>query len=156
MQEEQNARMERLEKANDEMKDQMRKMMEMMAKFVKEKGKETPEVSESETTDVYPPGSEPNSNLGLSSGLEHATVPHMLPQYTFQSFRSYPFVPQSSPIDKEQARLFINTFKPPYYGYLLSGINKDITDLVVLGEMIDISFKNGKLEEEEGARNKNN
>ncbi|OMP03879.1 hypothetical protein COLO4_10139 [Corchorus olitorius] len=48
--------------------------------------------------------------------------------------------------DNEQARLFINTFKPPYYGYLLSGITKDFADLVVLGEMIDISIKNGKLE----------
>ncbi|OMO94392.1 hypothetical protein COLO4_16362 [Corchorus olitorius] len=58
--------------------------------------------------------------------------------------------------DKEQARLFINTFKPPYYGYLLSGITKGFADLVVLGEMIDISIKNGKLEGRESASTKKN
>ncbi|OMO83894.1 Retrotransposon gag protein [Corchorus olitorius] len=58
--------------------------------------------------------------------------------------------------DKEQARLFINTFKAPYYGYLLSGITKDFVDLVVLGEMIDISIKNGKLERGESASTKKN
>ncbi|OMO52093.1 Retrotransposon gag protein [Corchorus olitorius] len=58
--------------------------------------------------------------------------------------------------DKEQARLFINTFKPPYYGYLLSGITKDFADLVVLGEMIHISIKNGMLEGGESASTKKN
>ncbi|OMO77290.1 Retrotransposon gag protein [Corchorus olitorius] len=333
--------MDRFEKATDEMKDQMSKMMEMMAKFVKEKGKETLEVSESETTHVYPPGFEPK--LGLPSGLEHNTISSMLPQCTFQPSGSYSFVPQSSPLygfqqprlassskpivisakekgnglgnagdqqvlnnineklqelegistygsvdvfeltlveglvvppkfkvpefekydatkcprehlisytrkmatykdnekmmihifqysltgsagkwynrldrhhirswqdlgkafitqfkhmselvpdrwslqamernlteiiteydqrwrdaasqvipaisDKEQAMLFINTFKPPYYGYLLSGMTKDFVDLVVLGEMIDISIKNGKLEGGESASTKKN
>ncbi|OMO51830.1 ABC-2 type transporter [Corchorus capsularis] len=93
MEEEQDARMVRLEKSHNEVKDEISKMMKMMARFVKEKA---PETTTSDGSPVYPPNFEPNPSFRAeASGLEHVHVTSP-PQHTFQLPGSYPFVHQSS------------------------------------------------------------
>ena len=43
--------------------------------------------------------------------------------------------------DKELNKMFLNTFKVPYYDWMIGNSNKDFSDVVSVGEMIEIGVK---------------
>ena len=48
--------------------------------------------------------------------------------------------------DKEVNKMFLNTLKAPYYDRMIENSNKDFTDVVSAGEMIETGVKQGKIE----------
>ena len=48
--------------------------------------------------------------------------------------------------DKEVNKTFLNTLKAPYYDRMIENSNKDFSDVVFVGEMIEAGVKQGKIE----------
>ena len=48
--------------------------------------------------------------------------------------------------DKELNKMFLNTLKAPYYDRMIGNSNKDFSDVVFPGEMIEARVKQGKIE----------
>ena len=48
--------------------------------------------------------------------------------------------------DKELNKMFLNTLKTPYYNRMIENSNKDFSDVVFVGEMIEAGVKQGKIE----------
>ena len=48
--------------------------------------------------------------------------------------------------DKEVNKTFLNTLKAPYYDRMIGNSNKDFSDVVSAGEMIEAGVKQGKIE----------
>ena len=55
-------------------------------------------------------------------------------------------------MDKELNKMFLNTLKAPYYDRMIGNSNKDFSDLVSAGEMIEARVKQGKIEAAEVKR----
>ena len=51
--------------------------------------------------------------------------------------------------DKELNKMFLNTLKAPYYDRMIGNSNKDFSDVVSAGEMIEAGVKQGKIEASE-------
>ena len=49
-------------------------------------------------------------------------------------------------MDKEVNKMFLNTLKAPYYDRMIGNSNKDFSDVVSVGEMIETGVKQGKIE----------
>ena len=54
--------------------------------------------------------------------------------------------------DKELNKIFLNTLKAPYYDWMIGNSNKDFSDVVSVGEMIEAGVKQGKIEALEAKR----
>ena len=54
--------------------------------------------------------------------------------------------------DKELNKMFLNTLKTPYYDRMIENSNKDFSDVVSAGEMIEAGVKQGKIETEEAKK----
>ena len=52
-------------------------------------------------------------------------------------------------IDKEFNKMFLNTLKEPYYDWMIRNSNKDFSDVVSVGEMIENGVKLRKIENTE-------
>ena len=52
-------------------------------------------------------------------------------------------------IDKELNKMFLNTLKAPYYDWMIGDSNKDFSDVVLVGEMIEAGVKQGKIKSAE-------
>ena len=70
-----------------------------------------------------------------------------------ESFRKYAhkwkdLTAQVQPLmtDKEVNKMFLNTLKAPYYDRMIGNLNKDFSDVVSAGEMIETGVKQGKIE----------
>ena len=70
-----------------------------------------------------------------------------------ESFREYAhkwrdLVAQVQPpmTDKEVNKMFLNTLKALYYDRMIGNSNKDFSDVVSVGEMIETGVKQGKIE----------
>ena len=48
--------------------------------------------------------------------------------------------------DNELNKMFLNTLKTPYYDRMIENSNKDFSDVVLVGEMIETGVKQGKIE----------
>ena len=48
--------------------------------------------------------------------------------------------------DKELNKMFLNTLKALYYDRMIGNSNKDFSDVVSVGEMIEVGVKQGKIE----------
>ena len=48
--------------------------------------------------------------------------------------------------DKEMNKMFLNTLKTPYYDQMIGNSNKDFSNVVFAGEMIEAGVKQGKIE----------
>ena len=48
--------------------------------------------------------------------------------------------------DKEVNKMFLNTLKAPYYDRMIGNSNKDFSDVVSVGEIIEAGVKQGKIE----------
>ena len=59
---------------------------------------------------------------------------------------------QPSLTDKELNKLFLNTLKVPYYDRMIGNSNKDFSDVVSIGEMIEARVKQGKIENTEAKK----
>ena len=75
---------------------------------------------------------------------------------TNETFREYAYrwhdlAAQVQPpmTDKELNKMFLNTLKAPYYDRMIGNSNKDFSDVVFVGEMIETGVKQGKLEASE-------
>ena len=55
-------------------------------------------------------------------------------------------------IDKELNKMFLNTLKAPYYDWMIGNSNKDFSDIVSAGKMIEAGVKQGKIEASETKR----
>ena len=55
-------------------------------------------------------------------------------------------------IDKELNKMFRNTLKAPYYDRMIGNSNKDFSDVVFAGEMIEAGVKQGKIEASEAKK----
>ena len=54
--------------------------------------------------------------------------------------------------DKELNKMFLNTLKAPYYDRMIENSNKDFSDVVSIGEMIEAGVKQGKIESVEAKK----
>ena len=54
--------------------------------------------------------------------------------------------------DKEVKKMFLNTLKAPYYNLTIGNSNKDFSDIVSVGEMIEAGVKQGKIEASEAKK----
>ena len=54
--------------------------------------------------------------------------------------------------DKELNKMFLNTLKVPYYDRMIENSNKDFSDVVSAGEMIEAGVKQGKIENTEAKK----
>ena len=54
--------------------------------------------------------------------------------------------------DKELNKMFFNTLKAPYYDRMVGNSNKDFSDVVSAGEMIEAGVKQGKIESAEAKK----
>ena len=70
-----------------------------------------------------------------------------------ESFREYAhkwkdLAAQVQPLmtDKEVNKMFLNTLRAPYYDRMIGNFNKDFSDVVSAGEMIEARVKQGKIE----------
>ena len=54
--------------------------------------------------------------------------------------------------DKELNKMFLNTLKTPYYDQMIGNSNKDLSDVVSVGEMIETWVKQGKIEASEAKK----
>ena len=48
--------------------------------------------------------------------------------------------------DKELNKMFLNTLKAPYYNRMIGNSNKDFSEVVSVGEMIEVGVKQSKIE----------
>ena len=48
--------------------------------------------------------------------------------------------------DKEVNKMFLNILKAPYYDQMIGNSNKDFSNVVSAGEMIEARVKQGKIE----------
>ena len=48
--------------------------------------------------------------------------------------------------------MFLNTLKAPYYDRMIGNLNKDFSDVVSAGEMIETGMKQGKIEAAEAKK----
>ena len=55
-------------------------------------------------------------------------------------------------IEKELNKMFLNTLKTPYYERMIGNSNKDFSDVVSVGEMIEAEVKQGKIENAEAKK----
>ena len=55
-------------------------------------------------------------------------------------------------MDKELNKMFLNTLKAPYYDRMIGNSNKDFSDVVSVGEMIEVGVKQGKIEAAEAKK----
>ena len=55
-------------------------------------------------------------------------------------------------IDKELNKMFFNTLKALYYDRMVGNSNKDFSDVVSAGEMIEAGVKQGKIEVSEAKK----
>ena len=49
-------------------------------------------------------------------------------------------------------KMFLNTLKAPYYDRMIGNSNKDFSDVVFVGEMIEAGVKQGKIEASEAKK----
>ena len=54
--------------------------------------------------------------------------------------------------DKELNKMFLNTLKAPYYDRMIENSNKDFSNVVSAGEMIETGVKQGKIEASEAKK----
>ena len=54
--------------------------------------------------------------------------------------------------DKELNKMFLNTLKAPYYNRMIGNSNKNFSDVVSAGEMIEVGVKQGKIENSKAKR----
>ena len=54
--------------------------------------------------------------------------------------------------DKELNKMFLNTLKTPYYDLMIGNSNKDFSNVVSVGEMIEAGMKQGKIEASEAKK----
>ena len=54
--------------------------------------------------------------------------------------------------DKELNKMFLNTLKAPYYDRMIENSNKDFSNVVSAGEMIEAGVKQGKIEASEAKK----
>ena len=54
--------------------------------------------------------------------------------------------------NKEVNKMFLNTFKTPYYDQMIGNFNKDFSDVVSAGEMIEAKVKQGKIKASEAKK----
>ena len=54
--------------------------------------------------------------------------------------------------DKELNKMFFNTLKALYYDRMIGNSNKDFSDVVLVGEMIEAGVKQGKIENAEAKK----
>ena len=55
-------------------------------------------------------------------------------------------------MDKELNKMFLNTLKAPYYDRMIGNSNKDFSNVVSVGEMIEAEVKQGKIESAEAKK----
>ena len=55
-------------------------------------------------------------------------------------------------MDKKLNNMFLNTFKAPYYDRMIGNSNKDFSNVVSAGEMIEAGVKQGKIETSEAKK----
>ena len=48
--------------------------------------------------------------------------------------------------------MFLNTLKAPYYDRMIGNSNKEFSDVVLVGEMIEAGVKKGKIETSEAKK----
>ena len=73
-----------------------------------------------------------------------------------ENFREYDhkwrdLVAQMQPplTDKELNKMFLNTLKTPYYDWMIGNSNNDFSNVVSIGEMIEVGVKQGKIKSAE-------
>ena len=54
--------------------------------------------------------------------------------------------------DKELNKIFLNTLKAPYYDWMIGNSNKDFSNVVWVGEMIEVGVNQGKIESAEAKK----
>ena len=54
--------------------------------------------------------------------------------------------------DKKLNKMFLNTLKTPYYDRMIGNSNKDFSDVVSIGEMIEAGVKQEKIESTEAKK----
>ena len=54
--------------------------------------------------------------------------------------------------DNELKKMFLNTLKTPYYDWMIGNSNKDFSDVVSVGEMIEARVKQGKIKSTEAKK----
>ena len=59
---------------------------------------------------------------------------------------------QPSMTDKKLNKMFLNTLKAPYYDRMIRNSNKNFSDVVSVGEMIENGVKLGKIEKTEAKK----
>ena len=59
---------------------------------------------------------------------------------------------QPSFTNKKLNKIFLNTLKTPYYDRMIGNLNKDFSDVVSAGEMIEVGVKQGKIEASEAKK----
>ena len=76
-----------------------------------------------------------------------------------ESFREYAqrwrdFASQVQPLltERETTKIFVNFFKGIYYDKMLGNATKNFADMVVSGELIESSIKNGLVEDNSGSK----
>jgi hypothetical protein len=47
--------------------------------------------------------------------------------------------------EKELVRIFIGTLQAPYYEKVIGSASSGFSDLVIIGEMVELGLKNGKI-----------
>ena len=67
-------------------------------------------------------------------------------RYDTQKWRDLATQVQPPLIDKKLNKMFLNTFKVSYYDRMIGNSNKDFSDIVSAGEMIEVGVKQGKIE----------
>jgi len=48
-------------------------------------------------------------------------------------------------LDKEMVATFVNTLQSPFYEHVLGNVSSNFTDIIIIGERIEIGLKNGKI-----------
>ncbi|XP_073224461.1 uncharacterized protein [Cicer arietinum] len=47
--------------------------------------------------------------------------------------------------EKEMVTMFINTLQPPFYDKMIGSVSSNFSDLVIIGERVEMGFKSGKI-----------
>jgi len=47
--------------------------------------------------------------------------------------------------DKEMVTMFVSTLQPPFYEHMVGNVSSIFTDIIIIGERIEIGLKNGKI-----------
>jgi len=48
-------------------------------------------------------------------------------------------------LDKEMVATFVNTLQSPFYEHVLGNVSSNFTDIIIIGERIEIGLKSGKI-----------